>query len=117
MSQIKNLKPVFSDKIPEELAPGILYISMSHRIAKHLCPCGCGKVITIIFDPELWTMKFDGETVTIFPSIGNYNIPCKSHYYISGNQIEWCQSDFDEDNTRHNKLRWFRHFKKKRKKH
>lgn len=117
MSRIQNLNPIFSDKIPEELAPGILYISMNHRVAKHLCPCGCGEVITIIFDPELWKLKFDGETVSIFPSIGNYNIPCQSHYFITDNKINWCQAYTDDEDKRHRKHSWFRHFRKKRKKH
>lgn len=91
MSRIHSLKPVFTDKIPEDLAPGILYISMNHRIAKHFCPCGCGEVITIIFDPELWKLKYDGESVSVFPSIGNYHIPCQSHYFITDNQVNWCE--------------------------
>lgn len=116
MNRIQSLKPVFSDKIPGDLVPGILYISMGHRISKHLCPCGCGEVITIIFDPELWKLKFDGETVSIFPSIGNYHIPCQSHYFINSNQVNWCQTRPNIDVSNRGKFRWLCHFKKKRKK-
>ena len=31
----------------------------------------------------------DGE-VTLHPSIGSFNLPCRSHYFIRGNTVVWC---------------------------
>jgi hypothetical protein len=34
-------------------------------------------------------MTFDGESVALWPSIGNWNLPCRSHYIIrDGRAIE-----------------------------
>lgn len=27
--------------------------------------------------------------VTMRPSVGSFNLPCKSHYYITDNKVEW----------------------------
>ena len=32
---------------------------------------------------------FDGKTVSLEPSIGNWSFPCQSHYYIRKNRIKW----------------------------
>lgn len=34
-------------------------------------------------------LTYDGETVSLSPSIGNWNFPCRSHYIIRHNRIEW----------------------------
>ena len=34
-------------------------------------------------------MKYDGQSITLRPSIGNFNINCKSHYFITENRVEW----------------------------
>ena len=34
-------------------------------------------------------MIFDGETVSLHPSIGSFKLDCKSHYYISRGVVEW----------------------------
>jgi hypothetical protein len=39
---------------------------------------------------------FDGETITLMPSIGNWELPCRSHYYIWKDTAEWA-SRYSED--------------------
>lgn len=39
--------------------------------------------------PADWQMKRDGNVVSLSPSIGNWNSPCQSHYWIVGNRVEW----------------------------
>jgi hypothetical protein len=39
------------------------------------------KVVTPI-SPVGWQLTFDGETVTLFPSVGSWNFPCRSHYFV-----------------------------------
>lgn len=34
-------------------------------------------------------MTFDGETITLYPSIGNWSFPCQSHYWITNNKVRW----------------------------
>jgi Family of unknown function (DUF6527) len=86
---MKTITPSFTKNIPEQLEPGILYISMEHATAIHLCCCGCSREVVTPFAPDSWKMIFDGRTVSITPSIGNWQFPCRSHYWISKNAIHW----------------------------
>jgi len=74
--------------MPENFEPGILYFSEIYSVAVHLCACGCGnQVVTPTAGPNAW--KFDPEWVTLLPSIGNFQLPCKSHYFIRRGKIVW----------------------------
>ncbi len=33
--------------------------------------------------------SYDGETVTLAPSVGNWSFACKSHYVIRRNEVFW----------------------------
>jgi|SRR5579871_420763 len=77
----------FVRHIPEQLEPGVLYISIEYATAAHSCCCGCGQEIVTPFTPTDWKMIFDGDTVSIRPSIGNWNLPCRSHYVIERNKV------------------------------
>lgn len=75
--------------IPSELEEGVLYISMKYKTATHLCACGCGsRVITPLSLGE-WEITFNGDTVSLSPSIGNFRFACKSHYFIRNSKVEW----------------------------
>lgn len=79
----------FVHYVPSELEAGTLYISIPYATAVHLCACGCGiKVVTPIAPPE-WRLTWDGDTVSLHPSIGNWQFPCRSHYWIRRNRVEW----------------------------
>ena len=39
--------------------------------------------------PVGWQLTFDGETVTLFPSVGSWNFPCRSHYFIRRDTVVW----------------------------
>ena len=78
----------FVECIPDSIDSGVLYISISYATAVHLCICGCGKEVVTPFSPTDWKLVFDGETVSLAPSIGNWSFPCRSHYFIKRNQIE-----------------------------
>jgi len=78
----------FVEYIPERLEAGTLYISMRYATAVHLCCCGCGSEVVTPLTPTDWSMVFNGENVSLHPSVGNWNLPCRSHYIInSGNVI------------------------------
>jgi hypothetical protein len=75
--------------LPKELSQGTLYVSNEYAIAGHLCACGCGvKVITPLGLAE-WTYSERNGLPTLYPSIGNWQMPCRSHYFIADGQIQW----------------------------
>lgn len=84
---LRRLTHRFVQYLPETLEPGILYISLEYVTASHLCCCGCGKEVVTPLSPVSWRLTFDGETVSLWPSIGNWNLPCRSHYIIDGGRV------------------------------
>lgn len=66
-----------------------LYISLKFSTAIHLCPCGCGRQVVTPLSPIDWSLSFNGETISLYPSIGNWSFPCKSHYWIRNDEIIW----------------------------
>jgi len=84
-----KLKHVFLDNIPDNLEDGILYISIKYATAIHKCCCGCGNQVVTPLSPVDWKLIFDGETVSLYPSIGNWNFTCQSHYWIQENEVIW----------------------------
>jgi hypothetical protein len=83
------LKHEFVEFIPEELEQGTVYVSMRFATASHLCVCGCGNKVVTPIRPTDWILIFDGKTVSLEPSIGNWSFPCQSHYYIRKNRVKW----------------------------
>lgn len=86
---IKNLTPQFVESFPQKLEPGELYLAMDFATAAHLCACGCGNKVITPFSPTDWQMSFDGEAVSLKPSIGNWTFKCRSHYWVRSCRIEW----------------------------
>jgi len=86
---IKSLTPQFVESFPQKLEPGELYLSMAFATAAHFCACGCGNKVITPFSPTDWQMSFDGETVSLKPSIGNWTFKCRSHYWVRSGRIEW----------------------------
>ncbi|GAB5524637.1 MAG: hypothetical protein Roseis2KO_25090 [Roseivirga sp.] len=79
----------FVEYIPEALEPDTLYISIEYATAVHKCCCGCGNEVVTPLSPTDWQLTFNGETVSLSPSIGNWNFDCQSHYFIRKNKVEW----------------------------
>lgn len=90
MKQV-TLSHEFVDEIPVDLDEGRLYISIRYRTAAHLCACGCGTKVVTPIKPPKWHLTYDGDTVTLWPSIGRWQLPCRSHYWIRRNQIIWAK--------------------------
>ncbi|ADV84504.1 DUF6527 family protein [Terriglobus saanensis] len=100
----KYLKHHFVEHIPEQLELGLLYISIPYATAAHSCCCGCGEEVVTPFTPTDWRMTFDGDTVSLKPSIGNWSLPCRSHYVISrGSVIEALPWTKDEIRGEHHR--------------
>lgn len=98
------MKHKFVEFIPSELESETLYISIEYDVAKHLCPCGCRSVIVTSLSPARWKLIYDGETVSLRPSIGNWTSECKSHYFITNDEVEWAgqMSEYQIDSVIYN---------------
>jgi hypothetical protein len=86
----RTLEHRFVRNVPRELTPGVLYISMEYATAVHSCCCGCGERVVTPLTPTDWRITFDGESVTLNPSVGNWNQDCGSHYVIERNRVIKC---------------------------
>lgn len=94
--KVKYLAPQFVESFPGKLEPGELYLAMEFATAAHLCACGCGTKVITPFSPTDWQMSFDGENVSLKPSVGNWTFPCRSHYWVRSGRIEWA-GDMSQD--------------------
>ena len=79
----------FVEFIPSELKEGVLYVSVQYATAVHKCACGCGNKVVTPISPADWQLLFDGDAVSLMPSIGNWEFPCRSHYWIKADKIRW----------------------------
>jgi hypothetical protein len=89
---VKTLTHKFVETMPDTLEEGVLYISISFATAMHKCCCGCGEEVVTPISPMDWKLLFDGDTVSLIPSIGNWAFPCRSHYIIKNNCVHWASS-------------------------
>lgn len=87
--RIAQIRPQFVEFVPDLLEGGILYISVPFRTASHLCACGCLQKVVTPIGPTEWALTWDGDVVSLHPSIGNWSFPCRSHYWILENRIVW----------------------------
>jgi hypothetical protein len=87
MIRINRFVHSFVDTIPEQLAPGTLYIALHYKTIAHLCFCGCGREVVTPLSPAQWRITFNGATVSLYPSVGNWNLPCRSHYILKDGKV------------------------------
>jgi hypothetical protein len=86
---MKKLNHKFVETFPDELENGVIYISVEFASATHKCCCGCGNEVITPISPTGWKLIFDGKSVSLYPSIGNWSFKCQSHYWIENNRIVW----------------------------
>jgi hypothetical protein len=75
--------------LPKALSAGILYVSDVYQVAGHLCCCGCGNKVITPLGPAEWSVTEQNGKPSMWPSIGNWQLPCRSHYVIAAGQIKW----------------------------
>lgn len=92
--RLQRLRPEFVDAVPdaELMEDGVLYVSMVYATAIHKCACGCGLETVTPFSPVGWSLTFNGEGIWLTPSIGNWGLDCKSHYWIRDCRIIWASA-------------------------
>lgn len=93
---IKKITHKFVDAIPEQTEEGVLYLAMDYATAVHKCACGCGREVVTPLSPTDWKMGYDGVSISLSPSIGNWSFPCRSHYWIKHSNIRWAGDMSDE---------------------
>lgn len=90
MPRLACITPRFVEAVPKTLDDGVLYISETYGTASHNCACGCGARVVTPLTPTDWkVVREKGGTVSVYPSIGNSDYPCESHYWIRRNKIVW----------------------------
>lgn len=89
MKQPRRIRHEFIDLAPKSLEEGVLYVSVEYGSAVHKCFCGCGIKVATPFTPTDWKLTFDGDTVSLWPSVGNWDLPCRSHYVIKRDLVHW----------------------------
>jgi len=89
MNPTNVLKHEFVEYIPSELREGTVYVSIPFATVVHKCCCGCGREVVTPLSPTDWELTFDGRSISLYPSIGNWDYPCRSHYWIKYDIVEW----------------------------
>lgn len=89
--RVNELRPEFVEYIPEKLSAGVLYVSDRFRTCSHLCCCGCGEEVVTPLSPAEWELTLNDGTASLWPSIGNWDYACRSHYIIVENQVSWAK--------------------------
>lgn len=77
--------------MPKQLQPGVLYAAEQFGAVAHLCPCGCGTKVRTPLGPTEWTLEETAEGPSLSPSVGNWQHPCQSHYWITRGEVEWAK--------------------------
>ncbi len=100
----RKLEHRFVHFVPERLEPGVLYISLEFCTASHSCCCGCGEEVVTPLSPAQWRMTFDGESVSLWPSVGSWTLRCRSHYVVERGNVriapQWSEAEVEAGRQR-----------------
>ena len=77
--------------MPKELDPGVLYVSERFGAVAHLCACGCGSKVRTPLGPTEWSLEETEGGPTLWPSVGNWQQACQSHYLITRGEVIWAE--------------------------
>ncbi|HEX4612197.1 MAG TPA: DUF6527 family protein [Urbifossiella sp.] len=89
---VTTIRHEFVSAIPEAIEDGVVYVSVEFTTVVHRCCCGCGHEVVTPLSPTDWKLIFDGETVSLDPSVGSWNLPCQSHYWIVNDRVHWARA-------------------------
>lgn len=73
----------------ETFKEGVIYVSMRFGVSVHRCLCGCGEKTVLPLNNTIggkdygWKFIIEDHKATFTPSVGNFQMPCKSHYIIT----------------------------------
>jgi hypothetical protein len=83
--------------MPKVLEPGVLYYAEEYGAAAHLCACGCGTKVRTPVGATEWQIFESPKGVSLCPSVGNWQHPCQSHYWITNGEVKWSGQWTDEE--------------------
>lgn len=83
----QRLRPEFVEYVPDSLEEGVLYVSERYRLCSHKCCCGCGEEVVLPLSSAEWRLTREGDLVSLWPSVGNWDYACRSHYIIKRNEV------------------------------
>lgn len=92
-----QFKHEFVEFIPETVQEGTVYVSIRYTTVVHKCCCGCGNEVVTPLSPTDWKLTFDGATISLHPSIGNWSYECRSHYWLRNGRVEWSSQWTDDE--------------------
>lgn len=87
--RVNRLDHEFDEHVPDDLVDSMLYISIPFKTVIHRCCCGCGHEVVTPLSPTDWELTFNGENISLSPSIGNWGFACQSHYWIRRGRVSW----------------------------
>ncbi len=93
---LTRIEHEFVDSIPDALEELTAYVCIRYATVVHLCCCGCGTEVVTPLGLTDWRLTYDGETISLAPSIGNWSLLCRSHYWIERGTIRWAPSWSDD---------------------
>lgn len=95
--EVRHIPDLIYAMLPGEpsLEDGVIYVVDGTPYVEYNCPCGCGGVVMLPTknnqrDYEGWGFWEQDGKVTLSPSVFSTGFPCKSHYFIRANRVEWC---------------------------
>jgi hypothetical protein len=93
MGRVVTLRTEAVEYMPDksDMLPGVLYHSERFHLAIHICACGeCGQQTVTPLGPGGWELTALDSGPSLTPSIGNFQMPCRSHYFVRSGKIVWC---------------------------
>ena len=104
-----RIRHEFVETMPPQREEGVLYVSIPFATAVHNCFCGCGTKVVTPIKPAGWELTYDGDTVSLWPSVGSWGLPCRSHYIIRKDTVVWAgdmsQERIDQGRAHDRKMR------------
>ena len=88
-AKASEIQLVECETIPNAIESGKLYYSKKYGTATHLCACGCGYKVVTPCKSGFWTIWIADGKPTLSPSVGNFRLPCNSHYFIRNGKVVW----------------------------
>lgn len=95
--EVRHIPDLIYAMLPDEpqLEDGVFYVVDNSPYVEYNCPCGCGGVVMLPTKKhnkgyDGWAFHEQGGQVTLSPSVLSSGFPCKSHYFIRANRVEWC---------------------------
>ena len=97
LTEFKEVRHVADLNYPGDptLEHGVLYVVDDSPYVQFNCPCGCGGDVTLPTTKHEkgyhgWGFAESDGKVTLSPSVFSTGFPCRSHYFIRNNRIDWC---------------------------